>query len=65
MALGFMTEAFPALNTATSTGLWSLIVALAVACTVLVPMRLRHWADLKASSAPVVVIALGTVFGSF
>ncbi|WP_066266741.1 GntP family permease [Hydrogenophaga palleronii] len=49
MDLGFMVEAFPHLNTATSTGLWSLIVALAVACTVLVLMRLRHWADLKAS----------------
>ncbi|HVR50429.1 MAG TPA: GntP family permease [Pseudorhodoferax sp.] len=47
--LGFVREAFPALNTATSTGLWSLIVALAVACTVLVLMRLKHWADLKAS----------------
>ena len=39
----------PKLNTATSTGLWSLIVALAVAGTVLVPMRIQHWADLKAS----------------
>lgn len=47
--LGFVREAFPTLNTATSTGLWSLIVALAVACTVLVLMRLRHWTDLKAS----------------
>ncbi|KQP44631.1 GntP family permease [Pseudorhodoferax sp. Leaf274] len=49
MDLGFMREAFPNLNTATSTGLWSLIVALAVACTVLVLMRLGHWADLKTS----------------
>lgn len=49
MDLGFMREAFPNLNTATSTGLWSLIVALAVACTVVVLMRLGHWADLKAS----------------
>ncbi|RCW68132.1 GntP family permease [Pseudorhodoferax soli] len=49
MDLGFMREAFPNLNTATSTGLWSLIVALALACTVLVLMRLGHWADLKAS----------------
>lgn len=47
MDLGFMREAFPQLNTATSTGLWSLIVALAVACTTLVLMRLRHWTDLK------------------
>ncbi|MEF7613551.1 GntP family permease [Aquincola sp. MAHUQ-54] len=47
--LGFMREAFPALNTATSTGLWSLVVALAVACTALVLMRLGRWADLKAS----------------
>ncbi len=47
--LAFMHEAFPRLNTATSTGLWSLIVALAVACTVLVLMRLGRWADLKTS----------------
>ncbi|WP_189688717.1 GntP family permease [Pseudorhodoferax aquiterrae] len=49
MDLGFMREAFPNLNTATSTGLWSLIVALAAACTLLVLMRLGHWADLKTS----------------
>ncbi|MDH5855898.1 GntP family permease [Lampropedia aestuarii] len=47
--LGFMQEAFPKLNLATSVGLWSLIVALAVACVMLVVMRLRHWADLKAT----------------
>ncbi|THU02799.1 GntP family permease [Lampropedia puyangensis] len=49
MNLAFMTEAFPKLNTATSVGLWSLIIALAVACTTLVVMRLGHWSDLKST----------------
>jgi H+/gluconate symporter-like permease len=49
MDLAVMRETFPGLNTASTTGLWSLIVALAVACAALVLMRLRHWDDLKAS----------------
>ncbi|MES2415750.1 MAG: GntP family permease [Pseudomonadota bacterium] len=49
MDLGFMREAFPKLNIATSTGLWSLIIALVTACTTLVFLRLGRWADLKTS----------------
>lgn len=49
MDLSAMREAFPKLNTATSTGLWSLVIALVAACTTLVLMRLGHWADLKTS----------------
>jgi H+/gluconate symporter-like permease len=49
LRLDFMREAYPDLNTANTTGLWSLIVALVVACATLVLMRLRHWHDLKAS----------------
>ena len=43
----FMAARFPDLEPQKITGLWSLIVALAVACTTLVVMRLGHWTDLK------------------
>lgn len=44
-----MTERFPAINPAKSTGLWALIIALVVACTALVLLRLGHWSNLKES----------------
>ena len=43
----FLGEQFPGLEPDKVVGLWSLIVALAVACATLVVMRLGHWTDLK------------------
>lgn len=45
---------FPDLNIAGSLGLWSIIISLVVACTVLIPLI-----------AVVAIIILGTMFGSF
>ena len=43
----FLNEQFPDLDPQKIVGLWSLIVALAVACATLVVVRLGHWTDLK------------------
>lgn len=45
--LSFMTERFATLEPRRVTGLWSLLVALLVACATLVVVRLGHWHDLK------------------
>ncbi|MBN9404698.1 MAG: GntP family permease [Burkholderiales bacterium] len=45
--LSFMAERFPALEPQRVTGLWSLIIALLLACTTLALVRLGHWHDLK------------------
>ncbi|NYT85107.1 GntP family permease [Pollutimonas harenae] len=45
--LSFLTEKFPSVSPAKMTGLWSLIVALVVACAILVISRLGHWSNLK------------------
>ena len=45
--LSFMTERFPKLDPSRITGLWSLIIALLVACTTLIVSRLGRWHDLK------------------
>lgn len=42
-------ERFPTLKPEKITGLWSLIIALVIGCTVLILMRLKHWSDLKKS----------------
>lgn len=38
---------FPDLNIAGSLGLWSIIISLVVACTVLILLRIGHWNNLK------------------
>ncbi|WP_442593531.1 GntP family permease [Parapusillimonas sp. JC17] len=40
---------FPGLEPSKITGLWALIIALAIACTTLILSRLGHWTDLRAS----------------
>lgn len=45
--LSFMADRFPTLDPSRITGLWSLILALLVACITLVLARLGHWHDLK------------------
>lgn len=40
---------FPELEPSKITGLWALIIALAIACTTLILSRLGHWTDLRAS----------------
>ncbi|MDO5087627.1 MAG: GntP family permease [Comamonadaceae bacterium] len=47
MDFSALTERFPKVNPAKSTGLWALIIALVVACTALVLMRWNHWTNLK------------------
>lgn len=47
MDMGFVTERFPHLDPARISGLWALIIALAVACTTLIVARLGHWDDLR------------------
>ncbi|MDO5103362.1 MAG: GntP family permease [Lautropia sp.] len=47
MDFSALTERFPAVNPAKSTGMWALIIALVVACSVLVVMRWKHWHNLK------------------
>ncbi|RRD57330.1 GntP family permease [Comamonadaceae bacterium OH2545_COT-014] len=49
MDFSALTERFPKVNPAKSTGLWALIIALVVACTALVLMRWNHWTNLKES----------------
>lgn len=45
--LSFMTERYASLDPSRVTGLWSLLIALLVACTTLIVSRLGHWHDLK------------------
>ena len=45
--LGFVTERFPALDPTRLVGLWALVIALIVACTALVLLRLGRWHSLK------------------
>ncbi len=45
--LSFMAERYATLEPSRVTGLWSLLIALLVACTTLVVTRLGHWHDLK------------------
>lgn len=45
--LSFMAERYATLDPSRVTGLWSLLIALLVACTTLVLTRLGHWHDLK------------------
>jgi len=45
--LSFMAERYATLDPSRVTGLWSLLIALLVACTTLVVTRLGHWHDLK------------------
>ena len=45
--LSFMAERYAKLDPSRVTGLWSLLIALLVACTTLVVTRLGHWHDLK------------------
>ncbi|NYT23783.1 GntP family permease [Alcaligenaceae bacterium] len=47
MDMSFMKDHFPGLEPSRITGLWALIIALAVACTTLVVARLGHWSDLR------------------
>lgn len=49
MNMAFITEKFPNVSPEKMTGLWALIIALAVACTVLVLVRLGHWSNLRES----------------
>ncbi|MFA7669559.1 MAG: GntP family permease [Burkholderiaceae bacterium] len=49
MDMSFMKEHFPNLEPSRISGLWALIIALAVACTTLVISRLGHWSDLRAT----------------
>lgn len=46
---GFLRERFPGVDPAKQTGLWALIVALAVACAALVLLGLGRWRNLKES----------------
>ena len=43
---GLQTQ-FPDLNIAGSLGLWSIIISLVVACTVLIVLRIGHWKNLQ------------------
>lgn len=43
----FLSESFPNVDPQKNLGLWSLIIALALACAALVVLRLGHWVDLK------------------
>lgn len=43
----FLQTRFPEVDPQKILGLWSLIIALALACATLVVMRLGHWSDLK------------------
>lgn len=47
MDLSFLAERYATLDPGRVTGLWSLLIALLVACTALVLVRLGHWHDLK------------------
>lgn len=47
MDLSFLAERYATLDPDRVTGLWSLLMALLVACTALVLVRLGHWHDLK------------------
>ena len=46
---GLQTQ-FPDLNIAGSLGLWSIIISLVVACTVLIVLRIGHWKNLQKTS---------------
>lgn len=43
----FLRESFSNVDPQKNLGLWSLIIALALACAALIVLRLGHWADLK------------------
>ncbi|MFP3427746.1 hypothetical protein, partial [Pseudoalteromonas sp. SIMBA_162] len=43
----YLSEAFPELDPAGATGMWSILIALAFASTWLVISRWKQWADLK------------------
>lgn len=45
--MNYITERFPNVVPARIAGLWALIIALVVACTTLVLVRLGHWSDLR------------------
>lgn len=45
--LSYLTEKFPNLKVPASQGLWSIIIALLVACAVLVLLNLRRWKNLQ------------------
>jgi H+/gluconate symporter-like permease len=49
MDLGFITERFPNVSPQKMTGLWALIIALTVACAVLIVSRLGRWSNLRDS----------------
>lgn len=49
MDMSFITERFPHLEPSRIAGLWALIIALAVACCVLVVSRLGRWTNLRAT----------------
>src|SRR5690606_20231403 len=49
MDMSFITERFPHLEPSRIAGLWALIIALAVACCVLVASRLCRWTNLRVS----------------
>lgn len=49
MDFGFLKDRFPAVNPAKQTGLWALILSLAVACAALVLLGLGRWRNLKES----------------
>ncbi|WP_278537728.1 GntP family permease, partial [Delftia acidovorans] len=49
MDFGFLKDRFPAVDPAKQTGLWALILALAVACAALVLLGLGRWRNLKES----------------
>ncbi len=46
---GFLQDAFPDVDPAKTTGLWAIIIALAVACLTLVLVRLGRWVNLRES----------------
>ncbi|PLC53338.1 citrate transporter [Pollutimonas nitritireducens] len=45
--MSFVTDHFPHITPAKVIGLWSLIIALTVACATLIVSRLGHWTDLR------------------
>lgn len=47
MDMSFIAERFPNVSPARMTGLWALIIALTVSCSVLVVSRLGHWSNLR------------------
>lgn len=47
MDFGFLQERFAGLDAKKVSGIWSLIIALVVACATLVATRLGHWTDLR------------------